>query len=156
MTTFQKILVPTDFSPHSAEAISVAATIARAYASMLTLVYVFDPVPFALAESVTFFSPERQEQLLHEFEKRLAVTKRAAERAGAHAVVTRVLRGDPAPTIAAFAQAGTFDLIVMGTHGRTGIGHALIGSVAEKVVRSSSCPVLTVRGRGDLVEVLST
>jgi nucleotide-binding universal stress UspA family protein len=53
--------------------------------------------------------------------------------------------GDAARTIVELADSGGFDLIVMGTHGRTGIGHLLMGSVAEKVVRRARCPVLTVR-----------
>ena len=53
--------------------------------------------------------------------------------------------GDPATAIVEFAKGGAYDLVVMGTHGRTGISHALLGSVAEKVVRRAPCPVLTVR-----------
>lgn len=86
----------------------------------------------------------------------LAVAKAAGEAEGAPIVTTRVLQGAPAPTIVDFAQAGPFDLVVMGTRGRTGIRHAFVGSVAEKVVRHSSCPVLTVRARGEVAEALST
>ena len=53
--------------------------------------------------------------------------------------------GDPATTIVEHAAQGGYDLLVLGTHGRTGIAHAALGSVAEKVVRSAPCPVLTVR-----------
>jgi len=57
---------------------------------------------------------------------------------------TAVVRGRPAPAILEYATSGGFDLIVMGTHGRTGLSHAVLGSVAERVVRRAPCPVLTV------------
>lgn len=56
--------------------------------------------------------------------------------------------GRPAPTILEYAKAGGFDLIVMGTHGRTGLSHLITGSVAEQVLRAAPCAVLTVRGNG--------
>jgi universal stress protein A len=60
-------------------------------------------------------------------------------------VDTAVITGPPARAIVEHASAGHFDLIVMGTHGRTGLSHALLGSVAERVVQKAPCPVLTVR-----------
>jgi nucleotide-binding universal stress UspA family protein len=61
-------------------------------------------------------------------------------------VATVVAEGPPVSTIVDFAKTGAFDLIVMGTHGRTGMAHALLGSVAERVVRMAPCSVLTTRG----------
>jgi nucleotide-binding universal stress UspA family protein len=58
---------------------------------------------------------------------------------------TRVEQGDPSHTIVTLADSDGYDLIAMGTHGRSGFAHLLLGSVAEKVVRRASCPVLTVR-----------
>jgi nucleotide-binding universal stress UspA family protein len=156
MTTFDKILVPVDFSPHSADAVSVAAAIAGAYAGAVTIVHVFDPLPLVLPEGRELYTHVQQTQLLQHLERRLAVVKRAAEAAGAPAVRTRVLQGPPAATILEFALAEAFELVVMGTHGRTGVQHALIGSVAEKVVRHSRCPVLSVRAQGELAKALCT
>jgi nucleotide-binding universal stress UspA family protein len=155
MTTFQKILVPVDFSIHSAEAIEVAADLAQRYTGTLTLVHVHDPVPYVLPDDYELHTPEQRVRLINELEKGLAAAKRGAQAAGAAKVDTRLLQGWPAPAIVEFAQTGKFDSIVMGTHGRTGIKHALMGSVAEKVVRSATCPVLTVRSRDELAQKLS-
>jgi nucleotide-binding universal stress UspA family protein len=145
MANFKKILVPVDFSPHSAEAVRVAADIAEQYHGSITLVHVHDPLPYALPSEFDVFTPAQEARLIAEFEKRLAVTQRAAESAGAQRVETRLLHGQPSTAIVDAARSGQFDLIVMGTHGRTGIKHALLGSVAERVVRNAPCPVLTAK-----------
>ena len=155
MTTFQKILVPVDFSIHSAEAIKIASDLARRYAGTLTLVHVHDPVPYALPETYELYTPDQKVRLINELEKGLAAAKRGADGARAPQVDTRLLQGQPAPAIIEFAHSNNFDSIVMGTHGRTGITHALMGSVAEKVVRTASCPVLTVRSRDELATQFS-
>ena len=67
-------------------------------------------------------------------------------------VGTTVLRGQPAHTIVEHATTGGFDLVVMGTHGRTGVSHMFTGSVAERVVRRAPCPVMTVRERASTLE----
>jgi nucleotide-binding universal stress UspA family protein len=74
----------------------------------------------------------------------LAKAKVQAESVGALEVGTKLLQGVAWDEIVRFAKTEGFDLIVMGTHGRTGIKHALLGSITEKVVRTASCPVLTV------------
>ena len=88
--------------------------------------------------------PEMLDSLLQEAEKGLAALKSAAAGEGLR-VETHVLTGQPAHTIVEHARTGGFDLIVMGTHGRTGFSHLFVGSVAERVVRRAPCPVLTVR-----------
>jgi nucleotide-binding universal stress UspA family protein len=65
--------------------------------------------------------------------------------AGNAAVTTAIVEGAPGPAILQAAEAGGFDAIVMGTHGRTGLSHLVLGSVAERVVRYAKCPVLTIR-----------
>jgi nucleotide-binding universal stress UspA family protein len=62
-------------------------------------------------------------------------------------VVTAVRRGDPVDAVVAYAKENAIDLIVAVTHGRSGLGHALLGSVAERIVREAPCPVLTIRDR---------
>ena len=145
MANFKKILVPVDFSAHSAEAVRMAADLAQQYDGSITLVHVHDPLPYALPPEYDMYTPEQETRLIAEFEKRLAVTRRAAEGAGAQRVETRLLSGLPSAAIVEAARSGQFDLIVMGTRGRTGIKHALLGSVAERVLRNAHCPVLTAK-----------
>jgi universal stress protein A len=145
MKPFQKILVPVDFSPHSAEAVRVAADLARRFESSLTLVHVYDPLVYALPDGFTYMPQPAIDQLLQAFSDQLAQTKREALEAGAPRVDTQVLQGIVAGAIIDRATRGAFDLIVMGTHGRTGMQHVLVGSTAERVVRLATCPVLTVK-----------
>ena len=144
MTSLQSFLVPTDFSPHADEAIRTAAELARRYAGAITLVYVYEPVAQALPNEHVLHSPYQMQELFSLFEQRLANAKIEALEAGAPRVETRLLVGPAAPEIVELAGQGGFDLIVMGTRGRTGLKRLLVGSVAERVVRTAPCPVLTV------------
>jgi nucleotide-binding universal stress UspA family protein len=87
------------------------------------------------------------DQLSTGFEQLLGQARESALAAGADTVDTRLLEGFAASATVDFAGAGSFDLIVMGTHGRKGIQHFLLGSVAERVVQTAPCAVLTVRAR---------
>lgn len=147
MAPFRKILVPTDFSRHSNEAINTAADLSRRYEAPVTLAYVFEPVTYALPEGHVMQSPPQLDEMRSAFEERLARAALEAQTAGALGVQSKLLTGPVANEIADFAQQGQFDLIVMGTHGRTGLRHLVLGSVAEKVVRMAPCAVLTVRVR---------
>jgi nucleotide-binding universal stress UspA family protein len=146
MKSFKKILVPVDFSPHSEEAIRAAADVSRRYEASVTLVHVYEIVAYALPEGYMFQTPDQLAGVMTEFQKLLASAKSLAEKAGALQVQTTQLQGSAAYEIVEFAKKEGFDLIVMGTHGRTGFKHALMGSVAERVLRMAPCPVLTVRG----------
>ncbi len=145
MKPFQKILVPVDFSAHSAEAVRVAADLSRRFEAPLTLVHVYDPLVYALPDGYIFMPQPAIDQLLDAFKEQLAQAKVQALDAGATRVETQVLQGFVAGAIVDRATAGAFDLIVMGTHGRTGMQHVLVGSTAERVVRLATCPVLTVK-----------
>jgi universal stress protein A len=145
MRPFQKILVPTDFSSHAEEATRVAADLARRYEAPLTLIYAYEPITLTLPDSFMILTSAQLDQLSAGFEQLLATAQQNAIAAGAHKVETRLLQGFAAREIIDFASEGSFDLIVMGTHGRTGIKHFLLGSIAERVVRGAPCPVLTVR-----------
>jgi nucleotide-binding universal stress UspA family protein len=147
MTPFKKILVPTDFSKHSTEALAAAADLSRRYEASVTLAYVFEPVTYALPEGHMLQSPPQIEELQTVFEERLVQAEADAKAAGALGVTSKLLTGPVAAEITDFAEAGGFDLVVMGTHGRTGLRHLMLGSVAEKVVRTAPCAVLTVRVR---------
>lgn len=143
--SFKRIMVPLDFSSHSSLALKLAADLSRRYEARLTLMHVFQPFAVALPESYVLYSANQIGEMLTMFGKQLDAAKIEAEAAGAIAVNTEQVQGSPDTEIVNFARAEKFDLIVMGTHGRTGLQHAIIGSVAERVVRRAPCPVLTVR-----------
>lgn len=145
MTPFQKILVPIDFSEHADHAIRLAADLARRYKATLTLAHVYQPVQYVMPEGYVFFTQEQVDRLLHSFRDRLAAAKQRALELGVAHVETRLLEGVAALEVLELARAEGFDLIVMGTHGRTGLAHVVLGSVAERVLRAAPCPVLTVR-----------
>jgi universal stress protein A len=147
MTPFRKILVPVDFSEHSDLAFKTAAALSQTYTAPLTLVYVYEPLALAVPEGYMIFNEAQLSRMFDEFRQGLAKQKQAAEAAGALNVETLMLHGFAAGEIQRFAAEGGFDLIVMGTHGRRGLGHAVLGSVAERVVRTAPCPVLTVRAK---------
>ena len=145
MKPFRKILVPVDFSACSKEAVRAAADVATHYGAEVCLINVYEPINYALPGNYPFYMPGQLENILAECEKHLAASKKDAEAAGIAHAQTQQLQGIPATEIVEFAKKHGFDLIVMGTHGRTGLQHVMIGSVAEKVVRRAPCAVLTVR-----------
>lgn len=145
MKPFKKILVPTDFSPHSQEAVRTAVDVAQKYGASITLIHVYEPVAYTLPEGYVLVTPQQLVDLNSELERRLATAKAEAVQAGAREISTELLQGPPPNEIVNFAQQKAMDLIVMGTHGRTGIKHTLLGSIAERVLRKAPCPVLTVK-----------
>lgn len=144
------LLVPTDFSQASRLAVEAAAMLARELSAKVTLAHVYDPS--GLQPPATLGWTESQQTKL-ETEVRRAIEKSFADLEEAHfagvEVADRVILRDPSPAhaICAFAERTGADLIVIGTHGRTGLKHLLIGSVAERVVRLANCPVLTLRSK---------
>jgi nucleotide-binding universal stress UspA family protein len=147
--TVARILVPVDFSPTSDSAIEYAQALAARFEATIELLHVIeDPVTSGAWEPDASYLtiPELIESLVDAAGRRLGEIK-ARLAADDLAVETRVLTGVPARGIVATAQSEGCDLIVMGTHGRTGLSHMLMGSVAERVIRTASCPVLTVRYR---------
>ena len=144
--TITKILVPVDFSPHAERAFCYATTLAHRLGATLSLVHVVED-PFATgawsAEIYVPNVPELLGNLISGAEGQLATLKESAAALGVIAD-TAVITGRPAHAIVEHAKDGGFDLIVMGTHGRTGLSHVLMGSVAERVVRKAPCPVLTM------------
>jgi nucleotide-binding universal stress UspA family protein len=151
--TIQKILVPVDFSEGAQPAIELAATMARKFGSSVELLHVWQPPPLIPLPIVVMpSSPEAQPVNMEELARTTAgaqmkeIVTRLRDQ-GIAEVQSRVGVGSPAHEIVELAALGHFDLIVMGTHGRTGLAHAVVGSVAEKVVRRAKCPVLTVRAR---------
>ena len=147
---FTRILVPTDFSPASDAALATAKELAERFGASIHLLHVLeDPyATSAYATEVYGFLPQGlREKWQRNAEAQLA-TLLPAEEASAFGGTTGVLFGPPAKAIVEHAADNGFDLIVMGTHGRGGVAHLLLGSVAERVVRTARCPVLTVRDTG--------
>jgi universal stress protein A len=144
MAPFHKILVPTDFSAHSGEAIKIAAAMSRAMHAPLVLLSVYQPQIMPLPDGAVMPIPMDVGVDVARANSHLQEAEQAAKEAGAVAVSSSLRQGGPVDEILAHAKEEGIDLIVMGTHGRTGLKHVLLGSVAEKVVRQSRCAVLTV------------
>ena len=144
-----RILVPTDFSDNGAAALNYAQKLAEKFGAEIHLLHVIANDTAVAMGSDGFFSVSDEiMQDLH-----TAVTNKLHETAESVSgsikkVVQETREGAPFAEIIQYARASDIDLIVMGTHGRTGISHLLIGSVAEKVVRKARIPVLTVPSDG--------
>lgn len=145
MIPFKKILVPVDFSQHATQALRVAADLAKRYGSSVTLAHVYEPVVYSVPESLITSMQEQRPAVLTELGQMLDRAAHDVRALDVSRVDTKLLEGAPASEIVSFAANGDYDLIVIGTHGRSGISHFLLGSIAEKVLRSAHCPVLTVR-----------
>lgn len=145
MAPFRHILVPVDFGAASEQAIEIALTIGGRFDALVTLLHVSWMPPYyysAYAEGLAFPVEEMETKGRAMLEKTYV---KAAERYAR--VEKMLLPGDPFEKILEAAKTAGADLIVMGTHGRHGVARVVIGSVAEKVVRHSPIPVLTVGGR---------
>jgi nucleotide-binding universal stress UspA family protein len=140
--SFHKILCPIDFSPGSQQAMRVAVRLATERSAELVLVHSWNLPPTAFAGEYTFPADVIQ-QLSDDARRGLDAAARDAGALGAKRVTSRLLSGLPWSTIVG-AAAGC-DLIVIGTHGRTGLARILLGSVAEQVIRHAPCSVLVVR-----------
>ena len=140
---YAKILCPVDFSEASREALVAAADLARSFDSTLTLVHIYQLPVLAVPEMS--FRPDLFGEIMKSVDESLAKWTQEAIGLGARRVESTKLEGIPWDAIVKLAGDGHADLVVMGTHGRTGLRHALLGSVAERVVRHAPCPVLVVR-----------
>lgn len=145
MHPFKKILVPVDFSSDSAQAVRMAMDLALRYEAALTLIHVYEPVAYMMPDANTFFTQPQLDQLFAELRKHLDALQAEARAGGVVRVETRLEQGFAVSEICESAKRMGCDLIVMGTHGRTGLSHLFLGSVAERVLRMAPCPVLTVK-----------
>lgn len=140
----KRIFVPIDFSANSDRALDYAHGLALRFGASLHLLHVCE-VPSMMTPALDAYAiafADWNERLAEEAEKRLKeITVALAD----VTVTTEVLFGRPASAIVEAAGTNNADLIVMGTHGHGAVMHALMGNVAERVVRAASCPVLTVR-----------
>jgi universal stress protein A len=144
MPKIQKILVPTDFSPVSPHVIQYAGELAQTFGASLLVVHVVPPsaYPMINVAGMGHFPNLREEirkRCEHEMAELLAKTHPDVQ------PTSHIVEGVPFAEILSCAKAENVDLIVMATHGHTGLKHLVLGSTAERVVRMATCPVLTVR-----------
>ncbi|MGH8650075.1 MAG: universal stress protein, partial [Burkholderiales bacterium] len=147
LTSFRRILVPTDFGAASDAALDCARLYAARFGASLHLLHVLEDVHVEGALGSEVFvteSPEARSVRLKNARERLKHRIPPGDRVRLRAT-TEVVFGAPAQMIGDYAADNAFDLIVMGTHGRKGMAHLLVGSVAERVVRTAACPVMTTR-----------
>lgn len=145
MTTFEHILVPTDFGEPAEHALDVAIALASKFNSKITLLHSswFPPMAYgAYAEGLAWPISDMIDAAQKELDAALVKAKKRYEQIDAVLAVT-----EPSQTILEIAKDRACDLIVMGTHGRRGLPRILLGSVAEKTVRLSPVPVLTLSGK---------
>ena len=138
MIDLKQVLVAVDFDDMSNVGLNYARSLARTFGARLHVLHVMEnPFMRPMAND-----PRAIEAGIH---RRLLDTLTDEDRSVLHAVPVLRTSDAPAEEIVKYAQAEQIDLIVLGTHGRPGVAHFLMGSVAEKVVRTAPCPVLTLR-----------
>jgi nucleotide-binding universal stress UspA family protein len=145
MPTVQKILFPTDFSEASQVAVPYVRKMCEVFGASLHVIHVIEPVlqPADFAW-VTINYPEMQQKREAALRDGLTKLMRDTELENPR-TTTALVQGNAAHEIARYAKDHSIDMIVMATHGHTGLTHLLLGSTAERVVRQAPCPVLTVK-----------
>ncbi len=148
MAAFRRILFASDFSKASSKAFAAAIALAKTNRAPLTILHVLAPMTPVTPDQ--YIGPETWQQLDAEARRwtarKLADLTARARKAGVRVAVLHA-DGNPAKHIVRIAKAGRFDLLVIGTHGRTGLAKFFLGSVAGRVVATAPCPVLTVGSR---------
>jgi universal stress protein A len=144
MLTIKSILVPSDFSECSDGALRYALALNETLGARLHLLHVVQD-PYTQPWAPEAFTAPLGDMLNEWVEQARNRLSEAVPDAHRHSTLVTTVVGTPAAEIVRYAEDRTIDLIVIGTHGRGPIGHALLGSVTERVVRKAPCPVLTVR-----------
>lgn len=143
MIKLKRILVPTDFSDPGKSALLYAVAFADQFGAAVDLLHVVEPVPSGALLSYVPVQDLR-ESMRSDAEQQMEILHKSWSEYN-FPVTRKVVEGYPFTEIVKHAKEADVDLIIMGTHGRGAVAHLLLGSVAEKIVRSSPCPVLTVR-----------
>lgn len=148
--TFHRILVPVDYSKNSAAALRFAADLAKVHGATLDVVHVWDKPTYATAEilvrqgsgtrPLSELIQENAQKDMQDFLSGVTLPSDVPRD-------ERLLSGDPATALVKELEKGHHDLVVVGTHGRSGLSHLMLGSVAEKLLRHAPVPVLTVPPR---------
>ncbi len=147
MVSIKKIAFCTDFSENANQAFDMAFDLTQKYQAQLLLVHVVPPLVFPSPVMEDFISEQANLQFSEDAIRRAMeqIGKNYLEKMGDYKnALVRVLSGHPASEILNFVDQEKVDLVVMGTHGFTGLAHFFLGSTAEKVVRRANCSVLTV------------
>ena len=147
MSLITRILVPTDFSEHAGQAIAYASAISQKFEVPLTIVHVYASPVIPVPDGYVIVSATELADLRNRLAEGLEKEKARAVAAGARDVEVLLAEGTAWEQIVNTAKERGADFIVMGTHGRTGLSHLILGSTAEKVVRKANCAVLTVGPR---------
>jgi len=141
----QRILVPIDFSGHSKNALKYALSFAQQFRASIDLIYVVEPTVYPADFSFGQIGFPNVEKELQEYGNK-ELKNLIDEEIGGQVVSRKIVRtGKPFYEINQYAQERDIDLIIIATHGHSGVEHILFGSTAEKVVRKAPCPVLVVR-----------
>ena len=146
MIRLKKILVATDFEESSEAALTYGRDLARGFDAALHVLHVVQNVYTQFGtEAYVSVLPDLQRDVEEAARMRLEALLSEEDRTALHATPVIRTSGTPAAAIVEYANDAKIDLIIMGTHGRGAVAHMLMGSVAERVVRTAPCPVLTVR-----------
>ena len=140
----KSILVPTDFSEYSKKSLRYAVSFAKQFNASITLLYVVEPAVFPSDFGFAQINfPDMEKDMLEKAEQEL---KQIINEVNSELKITSAVRsGIPFVEVTSFAGEEKMDLIIVATHGRTGVEHILFGSTAEKIIRKAPCPVLVVR-----------
>jgi nucleotide-binding universal stress UspA family protein len=142
-TMMKKILVATDFSADADRALTVAIELAERNDGQIELVHASQPGDYALPPPFDIVSLGPDTRALQHAESALASRAALVRKAGV-VVSTHLLTSPAQEGIVALALEGKADLVVVGSHGHTGLAHVLLGSIAERIVRHAPCPILVV------------
>ncbi|MBZ0122027.1 MAG: universal stress protein [Sandaracinaceae bacterium] len=142
MPDIRRILCPVDFSEPSDRAFEYALDFATKFGAEVHLVHVYQLPVYALPDGAMMAGPELTVKITDELSQ--ALKAQAGKAPAGSKVQTHLVEGIPYREVTRLAEELGCDLIVMGTHGRTGIKHLLLGSVAERVVRTAKVPVITI------------
>jgi len=142
--SFKNILMTTDLSPYSLSAKDISLSLARKYRAKLYLLYVIDEMIFVELEPYGIAYQDIQATHREQAEQKLKEIISGEEWKDIHCEPV-IITGNPFVEIIRFAKEKQIDVIVMGTHGRSGLSHILFGSTAERVIRKAPCPVLSVK-----------
>jgi nucleotide-binding universal stress UspA family protein len=147
MIALKKVLVATDFSEPSEAALAYGRDLARNFGASLTVLHVVDNVLARAygSDGIVMADSELQREIQGAAQQQVDALLFDDDRNTLRAVGVTVTSNAPAPAIVTYAREAGTDLLVLGTHGRGAVAHLLMGSVAEQVVRTAPCPVLTVR-----------
>jgi universal stress protein A len=140
----QKFLIPIDFSEFANQALDYAIALATKLQARLTLLHVIHAMPLGVAEMGASLPYSYLQELEADIAQSMGEYLTRVQEAGLEGEIM-IVHGVPFEEIVNTAAANQIDLIIMGTHGRSGLQHVLLGSVAEKVVRLAPCPVLVSR-----------